>query len=132
MAIRVYLIVCLLFFVAGCSEEDSPMIPEPTFPITFSGDIQPIFSNRCAVSGCHAPPSPKADCDLRAGHSYANLVDVPATNFGPGIRVIPNDAAESILFQLVESGTMPQTGADLTSKQIEAIRVWIDSGAPND
>jgi hypothetical protein len=132
MTTRLLIIVALLFCLAGCSDEDSPTAPEPTFPITFRADIQPIFSNRCAISGCHAPPTPKADCDLRAGQSYANIVNVPATVFGPGMRVLPNDAEASILYQLVSSGTMPQTGGKLTSKQIEAIRAWIDSGAQND
>jgi hypothetical protein len=116
----------LLALFSACSEDD-PVEP-PTEPVSFSADVQPIFNNRCAVSGCHIGPTPEADCDLSEGNSHANLVNVKATRF-PGQRVTPGSPSGSVLYLLVDGGAMPQTGDDLSANQIDIIRRWIAEGA---
>src|SRR5512134_2809689 len=52
----------LLFVVAACvgdgtglDENGNPIgTPPPDDSVTLSGDVQPIFTANCAVSGCHA------------------------------------------------------------------------------
>ena len=123
---------CSLWF--GCSDRGEPIqapLPPNADGISFAADIQPIFNARCAISGCHVMPTPQAGLVLTAGSSYANLVNVPTQIFTPGVRITPNDPGASVLYLLVVSGTMPATGGRLTTAQINAIREWIESGAPD-
>jgi len=46
-------------------------------------------------------------------------------------RVIPGNSSGSKLYQDLESGSMPKGAAKLTSEQVTAVRLWIDSGAAN-
>ena len=85
-----FLIVALAAVLwIACSGDDDPMAP-PAGPTTvpdsvsFKNHIQPIFSARCAVSGCHVAPNPRAGLILTKGVAYANIVNVPARE-----RVVP-------------------------------------------
>lgn len=105
-------------------------------PVSFSGQIQPIFNAGCAVSGCHLPGG-SGPMSLAAGASYGNLVGVNATN-GPCAgdkRVRPGSAGTSALVKRLEGtscGTrMPIGGTQLSAAQIQLIRDWITQGAPN-
>ena len=121
------LILCAVF--ASCGDDDEPTGPEPSGPITFAGDIQPIFTARCAVSGCHVNPGPSANLNLSAGVSYDNIVNVPTEVFTPGVRVTPFDPDSSVLYLLIEDGIMPARGSRLTSTQVGAFKTWIEDGA---
>ncbi len=44
-------------------------------------------------------------------------------------RVVPNNAAGSLLYTRCSDGTMPKGGPALTTAELEAIRTWINSGA---
>ena len=129
-----FLIVALAAVLwIACSGDDDPMAP-PAGPTTvpdsvsFKNHIQPIFSARCAVSGCHVAPNPRAGLILTKGVAYANIVNVPAVAF-TGIRVTPFDPDNSILWLLVENGRMPARGSQLTSVQKQTIKKWIVQGA---
>ena len=63
--------------------------------------------------------------DLTVGHSYSNLVNVPATT-QPGTRVIPFDPTNSVLVKKLAGGhrNVPQSEQD-------AIKAWISAGALN-
>ena len=102
--------------------------------VSFSGQVQPIFTVSCVNAGCH--PGGGAPFPLATGVSYANLVNRPATN-GPcagDLRVQPLNADASALIKRVE-GTcgvqMPLGGSPLPSGQIQLIRNWINQGAKN-
>jgi hypothetical protein len=76
-----------------------------------------------------------AGLDLRAGISYGELVDVPATS-EPFPRVDPGNPDGSYLVIKLEGrqsvgDRMPQTGASLDSIDLTNIRNWISQGAPN-
>lgn len=46
--------------------------------------------------------------------------------------VVPGDAMASELFESIDSGSMPPYGNKLLDEEVEAVRLWIDAGAPND
>lgn len=119
---RALLLILSLALLAGCSDMGDPAGPQRPAGVSLQFDVQPIFTSRCALSGCHVTPSPQAGMNLSAGVSYANTVNQPALVFGPGTRVIPSDPDASILYQLVSTGVMPAEGGPLTTAQIETIR----------
>ncbi len=106
----------------------------------FARDIQPIFSNNCAFSGCHAGTAPQQGQNLSAGVAYANIVCVPS-NERPGMmRVRPSEPDSSYLVHKIQGtqgtvggsgGQMPLGGTPLTAQQISLIRAWITQGAKN-
>ncbi len=46
--------------------------------------------------------------------------------------VVPGDAMASELFESIDSGSMPPYGNKLLDEEVEAVRLWIEAGAPND
>jgi hypothetical protein len=126
------LLAGLLMLLHGCSDHGSPVQPTTSVAdVSFRLDVQPIFSSRCAIPGCHVQPSPQAACDLSEGKSYANIVGVPSQLFNLVLRVAPGDPGNSLLYQLVSGGAMPASGDALTRTQLTTIRNWIEEGAPN-
>ena len=102
--------------------------------VSFSGQIQPIFTNNCVSRGCH--PGGGAPFPLAQGQSYGNLVNAPAT-FSPCavLRVKPFSADSSVLYRRV-SGTscgnqMPLGFPSLSPSDQNLIRSWINQGALN-
>jgi len=99
--------------------------------VSFSSQIQPIFTNQCSAS-CHGS---NGGLSLVAGTSYSHLVNVRALSSCTSLkRVLPNDAANSVLYKKVSGTTcgsrMPQGGILLTS-DIALIQDWINQGANN-
>jgi len=98
--------------------------------VSFSNQIQPIFNNQC--TGCHGG---SGGLTVTAGVSYNNLVNVTAQSSCTSLkRVLPNDAANSVLYRKVAGSTcgtrMPQGGA-LSTSDIALLRNWINQGAKN-
>jgi hypothetical protein len=90
--------------------------------VSFSAQIQPIFTSNCI--GCHVQGG-IGPFDITAGKAYANLV--PA-------RVIAGNSAGSILYQRltgVLTPSMPLGGARLADSDLLLIKTWIDQGAAN-
>jgi hypothetical protein len=120
----------------ACSDSNDPTAP-PAGPITvpdsvsFRQHVQPIFTARCAVAGCHVEPNPEAGLVLTSHASYGNIVNVPTQVFTPGLRVKPFDPDSSVLYLLVQRGLMPGQGARLTAVQTSTIKRWIVQGALN-
>ncbi|MBM2839585.1 MAG: Tryptophan synthase alpha chain [Bacteroidetes bacterium] len=102
--------------------------------VSFSAQVQPIFTNSCVNAGCH--PGGGAPFPLVASQSYNNLVGVTATN-GPCAgdkRVLASNANASALIKRLEGNCgdrMPLGGNPLPSAQIQLIRDWINQGASN-
>lgn len=102
---------------------------------SFANDIQEIFNRRgCTASSCHGSAM-SANLDLRAGSSYAKLVNVEATQEAI-IRVIPGNAAQSYLVIKLEGrqsvgARMPLGGAALDNIDLANIKNWINQNAVN-
>jgi CHRD domain len=101
--------------------------------ISFADNIQTIFTANCAVSFCHVDGG-GAPMALAAGEAFKNLVNNGAL-VEPGVRVIPNDSANSVLFSKVSGTTagpqMPIGASPLPVSEQGLIKVWIDMGAEN-
>jgi len=101
---------------------------------SLAADVQPIFSNNCALSGCHSGSSPTGGQNLEAGMAFANIVDVTAQGDSGETRVIPYNAQDSFLVKRIEGRVTPQMPlgmAPLPDGEITAIRTWIAEGAWN-
>jgi hypothetical protein len=81
---------------------------------------------------------PKEGLDLSsAAKSYADLVNVAASQCSTRKLVVPGDPSNSYLMQkllgvsVCSGSQMPKAGQSLPSKDLQAISDWICSGAPN-
>ena len=145
MNIRVRAIVPW-FMSAACA--DYTNAPDPAFGLSdtvvaapaLSRDVQPIFTKRCSIGGCHSLGTQQSDLALSLGASHGELVNRPA-QLKPGEKlVIPFRADSSwLVAMLEESGArrgslsrMPLASSPLTPNQIRTIANWINRGAPND
>ena len=118
-----------------------------TFSSTMEAIQATIFDNpvyQCSNALCHGNvDDPAGELDLRAGQSHANLVDVLSAGSGAQLdRVEPGNRAASFLYEKLEAGTfgfapnggaaMPIGDVPLSEDHLEAIRLWIQGGAPGD
>ncbi|MGA1871213.1 MAG: PQQ-dependent sugar dehydrogenase [bacterium] len=111
--------------------------PTTQTTVSFSDNVQPIFDNSCTQ--CHRSGGIADFLSLMPGESYDALVNIPATRTGTppsGIRVIPFNSSDSILYQRISNqalpdgeNTMPPTGQLLSPQEQGIIRLWIDEGA---
>ncbi|MBS1733139.1 MAG: hypothetical protein JST02_07560 [Bacteroidetes bacterium] len=114
-------IICTLlslFTLSGCYYDKEDLLYPPagstdctTIPAKFSVDIKSIMENKCATSGCH---------DASTGAGSVTLVTYAQISA----------AAVRINQRCVIDKTMPP-GAPLTTAEINALKCWINSGAPN-
>lgn len=113
-----------LVLVAGCG--GTPTQPRATAPVqekpepaaagvSFSRDVQPIFSASCMP--CHAPGGGAAKYDLTSFDKVATLV-------------VPGKSGSSELFTVLDQGKMPPSGK-LDPAKLAAVQKWIDEGARN-
>jgi len=121
------LIIGLLLLVIGffgCYKDILSPGQDPTAPpqdVSFSGDLQPIFSASCALSGCHdAVPGHKPSLTL--ANAYNAIIAGGFIN-----TVVP---ADSKIYVAVKGGTMPPTGA-LKPSDVQKVLDWIRNGAKN-
>ena len=110
------------------------------FDSTFAAIQKVVFENKgCTQDVCHGSAR-SGGLDLRAGSAYANLLEVGSTS-SPNPRIQPGEPSESFLFQKLEAATrpgsvtiagspMPSGLPPLSEDELEAIRLWIEAGAP--
>lgn len=124
---------------------------------TFTNIYADIITGRC--TNCHRPGSSGVNVGMldmsTQAAAYANLVGVNAQGTGAGssgitcasvspplVRVIPNNATDSLLFNKVHSktvGTLAPCGSPmplgagpaLTAAELDLITAWIAGGAAN-
>lgn len=114
----------------GCKKFDS----------SFAAIQELIFERHgCTASACHGQAKAGA-LDLRAEVAWENLIDVPSKN-SKNARVQPGTTVDSFLYQKLQAATHPGSvqiagspmpvGTDaLTDKELEAVALWIQKGAP--
>ncbi len=88
--------------------------------VSFANDILPLLKSRCV--NCHGGERVEEGLLLR---SYAEVMS--GSDNGP--VVIPGDAANSLLAELVLNQKMPKRGPKLTPPQVQLIVDWINQGA---
>jgi hypothetical protein len=108
----------------GTPSKESPFAGEPepstAVDISFVNDVLPIFQSRCIV--CHGGERRVFDLDLT---SYSGLI--AGTDRGP--IIVPGDAANSLLVELVLAGLMPKRAPKLIPAQVQTLIEWINQGA---
>ncbi len=128
----------------GCADFESTVDPTGGLPDvevlnpSFANDIQPIFTRRCAIGGCHTVSSARATLVLTAGHAYDSIVNKTAFLAPQFDRVEPGNADTSWVVRMIEDSDarrfnfarMPLGGQPLTRNQIATIVNWIENGAP--
>ncbi len=123
------------------------LAPEPTEDVSFSADVQPILTQRCAFSNCHASPEAIQGANFEAGNAYSNLVGAPSvesTFLAPDNilnRVEPGSPDRSYMFLKITGCTAegcfldrmppPPGQSPLGDAEIAVIRQWIEDGAPD-
>jgi cysteine-rich repeat protein len=109
------------------------------FASTFDLIQQAIFENHgCTNDLCHGSAR-QGGLDLRRGSAYANLVDAQS-QASPLKRVEPGDEDRSLLWLKLTAVTLKRTDVPgspmplglppLSEGELEAMRLWIYSGAP--
>jgi hypothetical protein len=120
-------------------------------PVTLTWIEKNIFGTSCVFSGCHnGDPSLQGKVDLRAGKSYAHLVDYTSTLDPTRKLVVASDVQSSYLMLMLHDfspdmatpaggappadiGYMPQGtgGMPLCCQKLDALERWIQAGAPS-
>lgn len=145
--LRVALVCCALIVVStGCNGGEPP--PDAG-PCSFEA-VQTVFDHNCTTGGttCHGSMGSGGGIQLDRPHSYRDIVGV-ASSYLPTMNIIqPGSSANSFLYHKVlgDMYTLPGCdmssmscgvqmpmiiGVTLTPPEIETIRCWIASGAPN-
>jgi hypothetical protein len=93
--------------------------------VTLSTLQTTLFTPKCA--SCHGAGG-DAGMDLRAGHSFSNLVNVPATTVTGWVRVLPFSPSQSYLVQQLANG---HRASSVTPQDKANINSWINAGALN-
>jgi hypothetical protein len=106
--------------------------------VSFSGQIQPIFTASCTGAACHAGARPAQGLDLSStAVSYSNLVNVLSSECTTTRRVLPSQPTMSYLMWKLQgsgpcfTGSQMPKGTPLSAAQINLISSWITAGAPN-
>ena len=114
------------------------------FSSTFALIQQAIFENHsCTNQICHGAAK-AGGLDLRADVAYENLVDVSGQTAPAYKRVLAGQKNESLLWLNLAGKTYPNLWTApvrampldplpaLSANELEAVRVWIEKGAPKD
>lgn len=112
--------------VVEATEETAP-VEAPTeaaspASVSYAANVKPIFDAYCIE--CHGVESKKEGLDML---TYENLI--AGSRHGPVL--VPGDANNSLLVQLIVEGEMPNRGPALTPEEMQVIIDWINQGALN-
>ena len=88
--------------------------------VSFANDILPLIESRCI--NCHGGDRTEEGLVLR---NHAEIL--AGSDNGP--VVVPSDAANSLLVELVATQKMPKRGPKLTPPQVQLITDWVNQGA---
>ncbi len=136
-------LVALLAFPAACSDLDTTVDPTGGLPDvavadpSFERDVQPLFTKRCSIGGCHSLASRQSGLVLAPGASWSAIVNVRSRLMPDRFIVRPFRSDSSWLIDIVGPDAarrggfsrMPLASSPLTPNQIQMLRNWIDRGA---
>src|SRR3989442_8829317 len=89
----------------------------------FQNQIQPIFAKNCLA--CHSSQSKQGGLDLSSRDGLLR-------GGGRGPAIVPGNAAESLLYKLIdrrEQPAMPFKSEPLSKEVVDRIADWINAGA---
>lgn len=109
---------------------------ETPLTVFFQQDIQPIFNQSCALSGCHTGSFPAGGLNLSSGQAYNNIVGVNSTQNPSLQRIKKLDPVNSYLIRKIKgegiSGVrMPFGRPALSLDVIAMFENWVNEGAEN-
>jgi hypothetical protein len=135
---------------AGCGPSSSPSTADDggspaqcdgrSFDGTYDAIQTVVFEGRgCTQAVCHGSAQ-QGGLDLRAGSSYRALFEARSPSSG-GLRVLPGQPTQSVLYQKLAAATrpgsfdvvgspMPSGLPPISEGELAAIKIWIESGAP--
>lgn len=120
---RFTILALLVVLLAACAQPTAPTTSTEITPtasqVSFSKDVAPILQSRCV--SCHGGGRVEESLDLT---SYAKMM----AGSKNGAVIVPGDAANSILAQLVINQKMPERGPKLTPSETQLIVDWINQG----
>jgi hypothetical protein len=125
-----------------------------TTGVSFSADVQPIFTGNCALTGCHSPPTDREGQDLAPGAAYQSIVNVSTEECPEGDAALPvgctrpyvrvsTDGVPTDSFLWLKINDMaavptgdspimpPSPNSPLMASQIATIQAWLLERAPN-
>jgi len=113
--------------------------PPVVYQSTWDGVLAIFERNGCTAAVCHGAAA-QGNLDLRPENAYGQLVNRPSTRGGK-LLVQPGSRQDSFLWEKLAAATegydlggrgspMPSGLPPLTAEELEAIRLWIQFGAP--
>ena len=133
----VILTTVLLFCIIGCTRDTINLLSEHDISstmdehdtdakMTFEQTVQPILTEKCALSGCHVDGGINAHgIDLT---SYETFID----GGEHGTIFVPGNAEASQIVKEIVSGNMPKGGDKLPDMEVHTIKYWINMQPPQD
>lgn len=103
-----------------CPSDSIAQLPDT---ICYKEKIHPILMTSCAISGCHNQTTAQSGVILS---DYNNLMST-----SPLQLVVPNNAAASRVYQVVNTTMPPSYKEPLTTLQKQELLTWINYGAKN-
>jgi hypothetical protein len=108
-------LLALAIFFASCEKKFfKPPVVDPNIPISFTKDLQPLFTANCTLSGCH---NGNVKPDLTPERSYNSLID-------GGYTDTLNPSTSLIMIKL--NTNMPPS--KLPAAEINKVLSWIKQG----
>jgi hypothetical protein len=135
----VFFMFSLVCCVAACNNK-SPNAQQQVVQPALASIQANVFNLKCAVAGCHVTGG-IAPMSLEAGNAFNTLVNVSSNYGNPRLlRVKPNDALNSVLYLKIigdpqvggAQARMPFGIGPMPTAEVNAIRDWINAGAPPD
>ena len=129
MNIQTVSFAALLIITGSLQAAGVETVQQQSPRVNYTDDVAPILQKYCAE--CHLPGMQGARKTGFLVDSYESVMG--ETFYGPVIK--PGRASTSSLYILITGGdklmvSMPHGKASLEAEEIETIRAWIDSGAP--
>ena len=88
--------------------------------VSFANDVLPLIQSRCI--GCHGGDRTEEGLDM---NTHASLI----AGSDNGLVIVPGDAANSLLVEMVATQKMPKRGPKLTPPQVQLITDLVNQGA---
>jgi hypothetical protein len=125
MNTKLKILIVLLFVglatLNGCYYDEVASIEGLPQNVSLENDVQPIFTSKCATSGCH---------DAGPAHSPSLTAENTFNELTTGNYINTTEPSKSLIFLEISSGSMPPSG-ELGINDQKIILAWITEGAQN-